>query len=98
MISPAPGTFRITLRPKAAVKDPARGGTRLGWCRVMGLPGITLVLVCDVVVANLRLVASFETRLAENERRARSGLPPRIRRRRRRPLDDLVASTRRKPR
>jgi hypothetical protein len=84
-------------RSNAALKDPARGGTGRGWCRLMGLPGITLFLLCHVVVGNLRLVEAFESRARENERRSSGGLPPHTRARRRTSLIDLAPAEHRRP-
>ncbi len=72
-------------RTFSTLKDAATTDTRRGWCRVMGLAAITLFLVCAVVVRNERVVAAFESRAEEAERRNQ----PSTRRRRRRTLDDL---------
>lgn len=60
---------------------------------MMGLPAITLLLVCAVVVRNFRVVDAFEERQREQERRLAAELPPKTRRRRRKTLADLVASS-----
>ena len=79
-------------RSNATLKDPARVSIEKGWCRVAGLPAVTIMLACLVVVRNLRVVDSFE----ENERRATT-TTTRTRRRRRTSLDELAASTRPPP-
>ncbi len=79
-------------RSYSTLKDPASTDTTRGWCRVMGLPAVTLMLVCAVVVRNFRVIDAFEERQLERERRAKAGLPPKTRRRRRKTIDDLVAS------
>jgi hypothetical protein len=50
------------------------------------------MLACLFVVRNLRIVDSFEARQADNARRILAGLPPKIRRRRRKTLNDLVGA------
>jgi hypothetical protein len=79
-------------RSYATVKDPASTDVTRGWCRVMGLAAITLLLACAVVVRNGRVVDAFEQRQALDDRRQAAGLEPRTRRRRRRTLDDLIAA------
>lgn len=59
-----------------------------GWCRVMGLAPMSLFVACALVVRNLAVVDAFEKRQADDQRRAREGLPPRTRRRRRKTLGD----------
>jgi hypothetical protein len=78
-------------RSNATVKDPASNDISRGWCRLMGLTSMTLMLTCLFVVRNQRILASFETREIENQRRAAAGLGPRTRRRRRKTISDLVA-------
>jgi hypothetical protein len=77
-------------RTNATIKDPATTDTTRGWCRLMGLTAITLFLTCAVIARNQRIVDAFETRQADNDRRAANGRPPATRRRRRRTLDDLI--------
>jgi hypothetical protein len=77
-------------RTFSTVKDPASTDIRRGWCRVMGLPAITLFLACALVVRNERVLAAFEARQAEDARRASAGRAPRTRRRRRRTIADLI--------
>lgn len=79
-------------RAYATMKDPASTDMRRGWCRVMGLCAITILLSCGVVVRNLRILDAFEERQREDLRRQAAGLEPRTRKRRRRTLDDLMAS------
>lgn len=74
-------------RSNATLKDPARVSVEKGWCRVVGLPAITIMLACLVVVRNLRVIESFE----ENERRAAT--TTRTRSRRRTGLAELASST-----
>jgi hypothetical protein len=70
-------------RGYSTLKDLASNNVGRGWCRVMGLAPIMLFLTTTMVVRNLRIIDAFETRLAEDVRRARAGLGPRRRRRRR---------------
>ncbi len=79
-------------RSYSTLKDPASNDTTRGWCRLMGLPAVTLMLVCAVVVRNLRVIDAFEERQLEQDRRLKAGLPPKTRRRRRKTIDDLVAN------
>jgi len=79
-------------RTFATIKDPATTDTTRGWCRLMGLVPITLMLACAMVIRNERIVDAFETRAADNERRPAQGSAP-PRRRRRRTLNDLVNTT-----
>jgi hypothetical protein len=77
-------------RSYSTLKDPARTDINRGWCRVMGLAPILLFLTVAVMVRNARILDAFEARVADNARRAQSGLPPRTRKRRRVSLADLV--------
>jgi len=70
-------------RSFATLKDPASTDVRRGWCRLMGRAKNLVMLVCAVVIRNLRVLASFERHMAEVAR----GAPPRRRRRRRRLAD-----------
>jgi hypothetical protein len=79
-------------RSNATVKDPASNDIARGWCRLMGLTSLTLMLTCLFVVRNQRVLASFEARVAEDQRRQALGLAPRTRRRRRQTISDLVAA------
>ncbi len=80
-------------RANATIKDPASNDVAPGWCRLMGLVPMTLMLGCLMVVRNQRVLASFAARQADNERRLAQGLAPKTRRRRRRTVADLVGAT-----
>jgi hypothetical protein len=80
-------------RSNATIKDPASTDVARGWCRVMGLTPMTVLLVCALVVRNLRVLDAFEKRQADDERRRAAGLEPKTRRRRRRTINDLVGAT-----
>jgi hypothetical protein len=84
-------------RANATIKDPARMTIAPGWCRLMGLAGITLFVCCGVVIRNVRVVDAFEARRAEDDRRAELGLPPKTRKRRRKRTADDTAPKRRRP-
>lgn len=79
-------------RANATIKDPASNDIAPGWCRLMGLVPLTVMLACLLVVRNQRVLTSFAARQADNERRAAQGLAPRTRRRRRTTVADLVAA------
>lgn len=79
-------------RSNARIKDPATVDVARGWCRVMGLPAMSLFVACAVVVRNLAVADAFEARQADARRRTKLGLPPRTRRRRRTTIADLLAS------
>jgi len=79
-------------RANATIKDPATNDISKGWCRVMGLAPMTVMLACVLVVRNLRVSEAFELRQAENQRRAAAGLAPKTRRRRRKTLTELVGA------
>ena len=79
-------------RSNSTVKDPASNDIARGWCRLMGLTSLTLMLTCLFVVRNQRILASFEARQAEEQRRLALGLAPKTRRRRRRTISDLVSA------
>jgi hypothetical protein len=78
----------------ATAKDPATSHITRGWCRLMGLAPLTLFTATLLVVRNQRILAAWNARQQENERRAAKGLPPKTRRRRRKPLTGLAAATR----
>jgi hypothetical protein len=80
-------------RSNSTVKDPASNDIARGWCRLMGLNSMTLMLTCLFVVRNQRVLTSFETRHEQNQRRLAAGLEPRTRRRRRKTVSDLVAAS-----
>ncbi|MGH9300506.1 MAG: hypothetical protein ACRD0E_01345 [Acidimicrobiales bacterium] len=79
-------------RSNARVKDPATTDVARGWCRVMGLPPMSLLFACALVVRNLAMVDAFDARQADNIRRQVVGLAPKTRRRRRNTINDLVGA------
>jgi hypothetical protein len=77
----------------STIKDPASNTIARGWCRLTGLPPLALWLACLHAVRNQRILDAWNTRQAENQRRAAAGLPPRTRKRRRKTtLASLTAS------
>jgi hypothetical protein len=74
----------------ATTKDPATNDTARGWCRLMGLAPLMLFTTCLLIVRNQRILAAWNTRQEENARRAARGLPPKTRKRRRKPLAGLA--------
>jgi hypothetical protein len=84
-------------RSNSTVKDPASNDISRGWCRLMGLGPMTVMLTCLFVVRNQRVLASFEARQAEDQRRAATGQPPKTRKRRRRTIADLVTASQNAP-
>jgi hypothetical protein len=79
-------------RAYATVKDPATNDITRGWCRLTGLTPIALFAASAVAARNLRIANAFAARQAENERRARNGLPPKQRQRRRRGVKDPTST------
>jgi hypothetical protein len=80
-------------RAFSTIKDPASNTISRGWCRLMGLTAPALWLACLHAVRNQRILAAWNARQAENNRRAAAGLPPRTRKRRRKTtLASLTAS------
>ncbi len=79
-------------RSNSTVKDPASNDISRGWCRLSGLSAMTVMLTCLFVVRNQRVVHSFEARQADHFHRAANGLPPKIRRRRRKTVNDLIGA------
>jgi hypothetical protein len=77
-------------RSNARIKDPATTDVARGWCRLMALAPMSLFLACALVVRNLAVADAFEERQVENARRSAVGLAPSTRRRRRKPIADLV--------
>jgi hypothetical protein len=75
----------------ATIKDPATTDITRGWCRLMGLTPLMLFTATLLVVRNQRILQAWDTRQAENARRAAAGLPPRTRKRRRKTLTGLAA-------
>lgn len=79
-------------RTFATTKDPASNNIARGWCRLMGLTPLCLWLACLLTVRNQRILTAWDTRQADNARRAAAGLPPKTRRRRRTTLAMLAAA------
>jgi hypothetical protein len=75
----------------STIKDPATTTIARGWCKLMGLTPITLWLTIALTDRNQRILTSYDTRQADNTRRAEAGLPPRTRKRRRKTLASLAA-------
>ena len=59
----------------------------------MGLAPLMLFLTTLLVVRNQRILTAWNSRQEENQRCAAQGLPPKTRRRRRKPLTMLAAAT-----
>jgi hypothetical protein len=78
----------------ATAKDPAASTISRGWCRLMGVTPLMLFAATLLVVRNQRILAAWNARQAENERRAAAGLPPKTRKRRRKTLTALATATR----
>ena len=76
----------------ATTKNPASNDIARGWCRLMGLTPLTLFVTTLLIVRNQRILAAWNTRQQENQRRAAKGLPPRTRRRRRKTLTAVTAT------
>ena len=70
----------------ATAKDPASNTVSRGWCRLTGLTPLMLFTATLLAVRNQRILAAWNTRQEENTRRAARGLPPKTRKRRRKPL------------
>jgi hypothetical protein len=79
-------------RTFSTAKDPATNNIAHGWTRLMGLTPITLWLACLLAVRNQRILTAWDTRQADDARRAAAGLPPKTRRRRRKTLASLAAT------
>jgi hypothetical protein len=75
----------------ATTKDPATTTISRGWCRLMGLAPLMLFTTTLLIVRNQRILTAWNTRQAENQRRAAAGLPPKTRKRRRKTLASLAA-------
>ena len=88
---PGPAFRRSYMRRTAAersfstLKDSATTSIRRGWCRLMGRTKNLLMLTMATVVRNLRVLAAFARRAADDAHRGAGGLPPRSRKRRRVP-------------
>ena len=74
----------------ATAKDPASNDISRGWCRLMGLTPLMLFVTTLLIVRNQRILAAWNTRQEETQRRAAKGLPPKTRKRRRTTLADLA--------
>jgi hypothetical protein len=70
-------------RAFSTIKDPASNTISRGWCRLMGLTPLAFWLAALHAVRNQRILAAWNARQADNQRRAAAGLPPRTRKRRR---------------
>jgi hypothetical protein len=75
----------------ATAKDPASNDISRGWCRLMGLAPLMLFTATLLIVRNQRILAAWTARQADNQRRTAAGLPPKTRKRRRKPLAGLAA-------
>jgi hypothetical protein len=75
----------------ATAKDPATNDITRGWCRLMGLTPLILFTTTLLIARNQRILAAWNTRQQENARRAAQGLPPKTRKRHRKPLAGLAA-------
>jgi hypothetical protein len=60
----------------ATAKDPATNDITRGWCRLMGLAPLMLFITCLLIVRNQRVLAAWNARQEDNERRAARGIPP----------------------
>ena len=76
----------------ATAKDPASNDIARGWCRLMSPAPLMLFTAVLLVVRNQRILAAWNTRQEENQRRATAGLPPKTRKRRRKTLAGLAAA------
>jgi hypothetical protein len=56
-----------------AAKDPAANDITRGWCRPMGLAPLTLLTTTLLIVRNQRILAAWNARQEENQRRAAKG-------------------------
>src|SRR6266699_5878347 len=75
----------------ATAKDPATNDITRGWCRLMGLAPLMLFTTTLLIVRNQRILAAWNARQEETQRRAARGLPPKTRKRRRKALASLSA-------
>jgi hypothetical protein len=76
----------------ATIKDPATSDTARGWCRLMGLTPLMLFTITLLIVRNQRILAAWDARQQETQRRAAAGLPPKTRKRRRKTLATLIGA------
>jgi hypothetical protein len=74
----------------ATAKDPASNNITRGWCRLMGLAPLTLFTTTLLITRNQRILNAWNTRQEQTQRRAAAGLPPKTRKRRRKPLARLA--------
>jgi hypothetical protein len=79
-------------RAFSTIKDPATNTISRGWCRLMGLTPLALWLTCLHTIRNQRILRAWNTRQADNARRAAAGLPPRTRKQRRKTLTTLTTT------
>lgn len=79
-------------RTFSTTKDRASTDMTRGWCRVMGLTAISMFTLMAFVARNERILTAFSAVQAEHARRQANGLPPKTRRRRRKPIGDLIAA------
>lgn len=79
-------------RTFSTTKDRASTDMTRGWCRVMGLTALSMFTLMAFVARNERILSTFSATQAENARRQAQGLPPKTRRRRRKPIGDLIAA------
>jgi len=79
-------------RTFSTAKDPATNNIARGWTRLTGLTPIMLWLTCLLAVRNQRILTAWDTRQADDARRAAAGLPPKTRRRRRKTLASLATA------
>ena len=76
----------------ATAKDPATNDISRGWCRLMGLAPLMLFTTALLIARNQRILHAWNARQQENQHRAAAGLPPKTRKRRRKPLTELAAT------
>jgi hypothetical protein len=79
-------------RTFSTLTDRATNDLSRGWCRQMGLTAIALHTATALIARNIRIHDTFQTRQAENKRRADRGLPPKTRARRRTTIHQLAAT------
>ena len=78
-------------RTFSTIKDPATTSIARGWCRLTGVTPLALWLACLLGVRNQRILSAWDIRQADSNKRAAAGLPPKIRKRRRKTLASLAA-------
>jgi hypothetical protein len=79
-------------RTFSTIKNPATSNIARGWCRLMGPAPLALWLACLLTIRNQRILTAWDTRQADNNKRAAAGLPPKTRKRRRATLATLTPS------